>query len=337
MKQQINVLVLLEKPYAYKVEATGKHTGIIYDLWEQMKPELNKKYEIIEHYVETRNYNDAIQQVSDGKYDMLVAFSVYDLNRLRSVNFTIPIMLEKLVIAKRPMNGLEQFIQVAMNTFAFNLLLLLALGVILGYLLYLVEPKRGFRRAILSVIASLFGEAGNLSERSSLSSYGMISVIFIFVVSFCFVVYFQAIVTEEVIQINKGDESFNELTDSTLLVPKGYTMANETIASNYGANVVYKDNSIPDLVRKYIVNDANSNEYHGVLSDALLIEELKKTTSGFSVTEPVGYQAIAFAVNMTQGSLLKDANLTITDLQDNFKLHKICKAYYPKHADSCIL
>ena len=94
------------------------------------------------------------------------------------------------------------------------MILLISLGIILGLLLYRFDKKRGYRRSILTAIASLFGEAGFLSERwgpdnktfKKLHIRALPMILLIFVISYFFSMGMQAYTTAKAVTLSQADQ-----------------------------------------------------------------------------------------------------------------------------------
>ena len=57
-KRIIKVLAIVQEPYIYK--KSGEYTGIVYDIWKQIKAELAKKYDFDETFIKTINYTNKL-------------------------------------------------------------------------------------------------------------------------------------------------------------------------------------------------------------------------------------------------------------------------------------
>ena len=90
------------------------------------------------------------------------------------------------------------------------ILIMVVLGIVLGYIINLIEPQRwkksntkseyALRRSIFSAISAFFGEMGFLVENSTLSWAGMSIVMLIAILAFFGVMLLQAETTSKVLK-----------------------------------------------------------------------------------------------------------------------------------------
>ena len=166
-KRVIKVLALVQAPYIYK--KSGKYTGIVYDIWKSIKVELARKYDFEETFIETLNYTKQLRRVQNGEFHLALTSLTTNAKRTKMINFTRPLFINQKSILTKPKQGYAEYMgKIAYKLFLPPLALLIILGIILGNLMYFVEPKRGYKRAIFSSIASMFGEMGFISENSKL-------------------------------------------------------------------------------------------------------------------------------------------------------------------------
>ena len=186
------------------------------------------------------------------------------------------------------------------------------------------KQKFAIRRAITTVIASLFGEAGFLTENTTLSYSGLFMVLFIMIFSFFFVMVLQAYVTERVLDMNT-DKYYNtsNIKDKILLSPKGYAVAK--FMERYGAKIEYHEKKVPELIDMYI---KNPDKYIGIslaYFDAIGNERpeigLRASKSDF------GFKEVCWIVNKTKSQLLIDLNFAMLPVQFNLEPYNICKKY----------
>lgn len=92
--QDIRVGVIVAPPYVIK---TGnKYSGVAIDIWTLIASKANLQYHYILH--PNSNYNDAVNDVSLGKYDVLVGPISVTEQRIRQVDYTLPFYLDHIGI-----------------------------------------------------------------------------------------------------------------------------------------------------------------------------------------------------------------------------------------------
>ena len=116
------------------------------------------------------------------------------------------------------------------------MLIIIILGLLLGNLLYFFDKKRGYRRSLMTSIASLFGESGYLSERwggrdgfleekyEKFSGLPMITLIFVisyFSLWECnYTTAFQAVSLSNIDKL-----TYDDISGKTFVLPEGYSDA----------------------------------------------------------------------------------------------------------------
>lgn len=324
-------------PYSDKKNSNPK--GILYDLWKKTKEKYNLNAEEI-FLNENRFEKDIDDMVVQQKYDALFIPAYVNKERINKVNFTRPFMLNKLAIAYKPKKSLfTSFFSILFSTVLPPIGILLLIGLSLGYLLYLFEPIRGKRRALLSTVASMFGEMGFVSERSSLQYGGMFIVFLIMFASFYFTIFLQAATVDK---FSESVDSY-EITKDTLKGKKILTTKDSTyvnILKKFGAIPVEKD-SIDEVVETYMssINQTNlknvrnrmmlitNEKYDGFMFDYETTYRKAKENGLVLTSDNLGHNEIAIPVTKSNTRLLDMINKTIVDLQDNDEMKSICRKY----------
>ena len=132
--------------------------------------------------------------------------------------YTNPIMLDLFKIAYYPKNTEISNYITLFKLFIKPIISLILLGCILGYILYLVEPKRTKTKAIFGSLASLLGEMGRISDGTSLKIKGMIISFIIMVVSFYSVIFLQAMTIDKYFKLNENQFSPENLNYPKILI-----------------------------------------------------------------------------------------------------------------------
>ena len=345
--KKINVLIHLTDDYrsTKKTHNMSDYTGFCWDIYQKIKNNLSDKYEFIEYFEYTDNYKKMINDVYNNKYDLVIAGFVHTEEGESMVNYTETIILtENSILHFNKTSPLKLLFSITKSHIK-PIFVLLILGIILGFILNYFEPNRfkksrskkiySIRRTILTVIASLFGEAGFLAENSTLKLKGVIFTILIMIIAFGFVLYLQAIVTDRVIEINKHDEINREnIKNHTILSPKGYPVSN--MLQKFGAKIKYMDKSLPEVIDYYIKNPESGD---GVAIDYFNALYYQQPSKGLIISDSFfGHEQFSFIVNKNNTELLEDLNNIIMKLRENLEPLRICKKYFDlKKRSLCII
>jgi len=337
-KKVIKVFVNQGNDSLSQVSADGKeHNGVMYDIWKLVKEKLNNKYIFKEEFGEMSNYDKMVSDTAAGKYDLIIAPFSLTKERFEKINYTSNIILGKITILHLPkLTIYQQILSIYDNIVKGPLIILLISGFILALLLYYFEPKRyikarakdkyAWRRTLATVIASLFGEAGFLSENSTLSIPGLLIVLFIMIFAFFFVMLLQAYVTDKVISINENNTYTREnIKNQVLLCPEGYAVGK--FMQRYGAKIEYHNKTIKELKEYYI---KNKEKYIGISLD--YFDAINEETDDLvTSTSPFGYSKMKWIVNKKYNTLLEDINYTLIPIHFNLYTYRICKKYVNDH------
>lgn len=321
-------------------EAGHKDRGMLYDIWKNIREQLKDKYTFEEEIVKIKNYNKLIDMIDQGEADLAISPFQVTSDRSKKVDFTMTILESKDSIIYIPkFNKLELIKQLIKTVFLGPLLILFIFGFLTGVFLYFMEPKRfpksmsksmSLRRSIVITTSTLFGEAGSLSEETTLSIKGIITLYLIMVFAFFFVTYVQAAATEKVLDIRELNTiDRDNIHTKTLLAPKGYSIAKNI--ERLGAKIKYVENkSLDDVIDMYVKDPSIAD---GVAIDYLQAKTREDPSIQLIVNESnLGFKEITFAVSKNRVELLRDINQKIVELQDNMQTETICKSYMPPGA-----
>lgn len=323
------------------LDKTKEKTGLLYDIWKEVREKLKDRYTFEEKIVKIGNYNKLINMVYQGEADIVIAPFQITKERSEKVDFTMTILESKDSIIYFPQNNKFDVIRLLfLKVFIGPLLVLFAFGLIFGTILYYAEPKRylkatgvnkkfAFRRVVVTVTAALFGEAGFLSENTTLSIKGILTMFIVMIFAFFFVMYIQAIITEKVIDIRQLNAiTRDNIKNKTLIAPKGYAIAKNI--ERLGAKVEYVDKSLDEVIQDYIKDPSIAD---GVPIDFLEAKSREREDINLLVNDAeLGFKEIAFAVSKTKINFLRDLNQEIVSLQDTLKTETICKGHMPEGA-----
>ena len=337
----INVLVNLRRDtpknstLAFKIPNESGYQGVLYDIWKLVREKLQSKYTFVEHFKSYSNYDQMTESVSDGKYDIVIAPFTITTKRMKIVNFTDTVILNRHTILHLPKLSMKDTIKTVIQKVIIGpLLVAICIGIVLGLILHWFEPNRyvkarvkkpfALRRTISTVIASLFGEAGFLSENSTLSIAGIVIVFFILIFAFFFVMLLQAVVTERVIDLKK-DKAFttDNLNNQLLLSPKGYAAG--IFMQRYGANIEYHDKPIKEIIDIYL---KNKNKYSGISLDIFdATSHASKKNNMVTSKSDFGFTGQSWVISKQYPELLHEINTVLAPIRFNLHPYYICKKY----------
>ena len=346
-KETIKALVLVgEFPYAQKIEYNGKITyrGFYYDIWTKIKEKLENQYNFQEFYSPDEiDYEEVSKELEMGKYNVCIApFTPSNYKDTTKFYFSYPILLDTpSILHYRVRNYISTFLELIKEIFLIPLLLIISLGIIIGLILYKYQPGRWInsgikkshhiRKSFLTVITTFFGEYSELINVKNLHLFNITFIIVVLILSLFINMYLQATATDKVIALNsEGIYNRHNIVGQSFVTQTGYDDGVQF--ENWGANVVYLDKSISDIVKIYI---DNPGKYKGVILD-------KKEAMGYLnkyryyhpnliiSSSEFGYIDETFAVSKKNNNFLYDLNTTIIRIQQDNEIEEICKIYSDK-------
>ena len=277
-----------------------------------------------------------------GEYDLVISNMQLTPQRVNLVNFSQMIIINKHTILHYPrLNFFKTIKRIVIDIALGPIFILLAIGILLGFILQMSEPNRyklsgvkqkyGLRRAITSVVASLFGESGFLTENTTLRYKGLLIVLFILMISFFSVMIIQAFVTKKVINLSDSMiyDKYN-IKNKKILCPRGN--ATGIYIKRYGANVEYIDGTIAEVLKIY---KENKDKYIGVALDYYDAIHHKDNNNNFVVSKSdFGYVGAHYIGNKKYKTLIDDINDVLLDLQYNMDTYHICKEFMNSDDDT---
>ena len=350
IKKQLKVLVPIEPPYTFLNKTDNKVDGYTIDFWNIVKKKLEKEnYSFKEITARTSDFNKLIVEIQKGKYD-LAAFPFFpSAKREKEINFTLPVLFEKIVIVSRPTtNNTNIILNYILKTVIPSLLIIVILGLILGNLLYFFDKPRGYRRSLMTSIASLFGESGFLSERwggrdgalaeKSHKFRGIPVIILIFVISYFFSMGMQAYTTAQAVQLsNLRKLNYDTIDGKTFVLPEGYSSAMGESIQRLGGKVVRGKGKVIDLYE-----DVKKGKYDGLIIglQRAQYDIRENNIKGLTISNnlDLSLQTGNFAVAKRYPNLLSHINQKILEAKETKEAEDICKAHQPpKHTYLCSL
>lgn len=377
-KKIVKVLIIKDdNPFTDNYHEATKR-GYHYDVFKMLLVDpdggLNKnfQYEIYYSHPDKNNYNDFVDDVYHSKYDMVIGGFSINEERAKKINYTIPLYINRIGILhlneKKYWKNLYILFIETMKIFGFMVLI----AIIFGIILYYIEPYRHpsfkkkkmkeskkskekrFRRHLLTMISTFFGEMGNLSENATLTVPGLIFVILTFIVVFMFLIYAQAQITTINLRLENTDHviEFDKINTDEYkpFLAKTGNAESYKIQKIRGEpeRVEIENSTVDNLVNKYFYA---KNEYDGVVliyTDAY--QYLKDKTKNFTFSmEGYGLEPSCWIVQQNNDlgkHLLEDVNNLIlkhrsigvdtkTEKIVYGDLTEICKQYI-KETNACL-
>lgn len=343
-KPTIKVLIVLGNSLTTTkktVDTKGNTTysGFMWDVWQKIEDALKDKYNFIVEFSpeKSTNYNLYVQDVSVGKYDLVVGSFMNTKWRESKIDFTTPVIIDANAILHEYKTTIFDDMMAVVYKTSKLIFYLVVIGIIFGTLLYFVDPeriifqqktrrssKKFLFRSIMTGIATMFGEMGFLSENASLSITGIILVIFIMTISFLYVMFTQAEITRVLI-----NQSKRKINNNTLGYKKFLGWSSDPVShklKRYGANIDFQENiSMEDMVSKYLGNTEN---YRGIVVPYCFGYKYIQKYPNLTLSTGFGNEPSAFIVNQNKQQLKEDVNAVIIDMKTSLKLQQICQTYF---------
>lgn len=305
----------------------SKPTGITVDVWEKTAAQYNLDYEYI---CVDRKYDDTLEAVSKGEYDVALSeFSVikrrYDL-----VSYSRPFYISKLSVYRREKeNSFENFV----TNDIVKIILVGALLMIIFYSLlrmYIVKEK--FLFALYNTYTFLFT---NIREFITEGKRPKTSVKIVNVMWILMRYIFLTIVVAQAINIIVKttnyitDEEYRDIKKINVLKGTSYV----DFIKQEGKTPIMNDNNQQIIEKLY----KSRNEYWfddpNVINDA--IERSKFKLKLNATLKPIRNDEFTIAVNKKLHDLLDKINKTIVNLQDSGDMVRICKGHMRENVENC--
>ena len=337
----------------YETETNGKksYSGIAWDIVEALKklPEFEKyKFEYTFSEPGYNNYNETVDWVSTGKYDLGLATYMQNKTREHKVNYTVPITIDAFAVYHYSDTSVTEVFKDVLFQIGYLILILIILGIVTGILLFLVDPNRSkatniksrkvfLLRSIMTGISTFFGEAGFLFENSTSSIKGLIAVSIVMLIAVIFLQFMQAEITSLLIDRKMGKGiSPTEIKIKPVLGHEGYAHTTRW-EENGGLVERHKGKNNTDLLEIY---KKNPDKYLGVVLsyyDGYPFIDLHPgiTASVF------GNSPSCMIYNPNKLRFGEDLNKGLLHIRATKEKQKICRSYFgsddPNAPPACTL
>lgn len=317
---------------------TQKHynSGYWWDIWQNIEKELKGKYVFKYHYTDPKkntDYDKICRDIHSGKYDLCLGLFRRTKEREQIINYCAPILIDaNTVLYKASNNNLFNVIEVMKKIWK-QFVFLLILGIIFGLCLTFFDKsrsrymtkKRGNNfliRSIMTGIASVFGEMGYLSERSTPKIKSIFISTIIIMISFIIILYIQGEVTRILVNEELHDVNKSNIRSKPILGEEGYAVLKAL--ESQGATIERKKNNIDNIIKLYL---ENPDKYLGVgmsYTESIPFSQIYglKAALGF------GFYSATGIISEKFHDLKEDINYHIAKLRNRGKLQRICHSYY---------
>ena len=335
--KKVSVLLYEKKPFVFR-QPDGTFSGFMYDIWQHTSVALRKQgYQIEEHEEnpESMSMKEAFALVANGTYHIAIGNFSVTKERITSVMFTRPILLNKFALGYIPDSNVSKTLRAIMYDYALGPLFSF------GVIILMIELARRYTKQGQQLwdylTALLFSNTRSfLSTRvnSNASAPIIWSNYLVIVLSLLFANLLQAkitaIVQESQRKLREEQISTQTIEGVKILAPKGYS--NTRIWDKYHARTIQIDDSGVSLGYYFV---RNQQSYDAIFEDYEVLKTIKQNIPELVITSaPFGYDELAWPIySKSDGGfahtfdILNIANDTIVSLQDTDEILMFAKYY----------
>ena len=305
--------------------------SLVLDIWSDINRKLKDKYEIEMIWMKNDNYDDAINDIYNNKYDGIIGAFVPTEKRRKKVNFSDVYLMSSPIIVYSPENKRTQFMKYIKYLFSIwyiPITILIIFSFLFGIIEYLVKQKSPVKgsislmTSIYYVLAGFLGQSGGILSVTKLNDYKHVMAgIITFVIIYFFGIYISASTTaKSVSYLEKNYKIEYSIENLRILTFPGW-MA-RVVKENKGIPVLLPERKT-NIMKFYLENKKKLN------LDGYLYLPLNKITDykkeGLTISNIIlKYYRASFPVSKKQKELLADINISIRKLQDNNNLFNLC-------------
>jgi len=319
------------------ISENGSYSGFLYDLWQWIAKDMDVKteYKTIEGREKNKDgktYHEAVEIFSKSDFDVLIGDFSVTKKREGKIDFTRSVMLEKPIILYRSEDTpMLLAVKEAVSKFAMPFFYLIILGLLLGLLLYKVDPKaRSLHWSLFGTISSLLGESGTVVEKSDPKKLkSSLWAILILVTAFYFNIYLSAKATAaEIAQKDDMDPFKSGIKGEFVAATQNSAFAE--LLKSQGAVVA-------PITKKNASSMSEKIEYWLKKQPHVLGFITKETTYrmaeagkyNLSVSNyRFGFDQIAFITHQDKKDILFRLNTSLIKAQNNKVARDLCAQYY---------
>ena len=319
-----------------KLSQKHYNSGYWWDIWQNIEKELKDKYVFKYHYTDPEkntDYDGICRDIHSGKYDLCLGLFRRTKEREQIVNYCAPVLIDaNAVLYKARNNGFLDVVDVMKKIWK-QFVFLLLLGITFGLCLLFFDKSRSkymtkkagnnyLFRAIMTGIASVFGEMGYLSERSTPTLKSTIITTTMIIIAFIIILYIQGEVTrilvkEEISGVNKSN-----IRSKPILGEEGYAVLKAL--EGQGATIERKKKNFDDIIKIYL---EDTSKYLGVgmsYTESIPFSQIY----GLEAALGFGFYSATAVISERYTELREDINYHIARMRNRGKLQRICHSYY---------
>ena len=338
-------------PYIYK-NSMGDIDGFEYDIIKHIVDtnELNVEYIYLPIAERDMSYNELIDLLEDGTYDILLGNISQTYERSKRVIFSSPTGLDigSFFYRKGETSG---FNGVKINELGINLLKIIIFLIIISLLFsfahYYNTPTRiSFKESWWRATATIFGEPGfvlnpKMNEKlNTVSVFGLIIRLFIILVSVLTGIIITSYVTSTSVSSAIVDKPFTRIEDvygKKIVVRSGQSEVDllKSYENLTGMDLVYIDDTggTFELLTRKMENDPTIDAFFMSLA-----EEEYRSKNGIYVRGAVVLEKgfTSLAINKKHLKLAQMINISISNMRNNRFIRELCERYFTNPTHVCV-
>lgn len=358
-KNTINVCLVHSPPFVYK-DSLGNYKGIEYDVFNSFakKEKLNVNY----IYLSSANvsYNDLIDDVANGKYDVFIGNVGFNAARAQKVIYGQPISMDYNSFIYYDKDNKYSIGRYHILNILFFILKLLSAILLVSFIIaifhYMSSPfKTTFKQSLWRVAAALFGEPGlgvepnkfnsNINKMSSNSL--ILRALIIFLSSLIGIYLTASISAYEVSR--RLEEKYTDKADlngKTILCLKGNIAETELIPYskkyNFKILAVRGDekeyaNAHDEIIGLFYKYKDQADGIYQPTESFLFYHDNDEEDTNFKISEIYFEQVVTGLVfNKKHLDMSLKYNHHLFHLRDINVMSKLCKTYFKYPEDVCI-
>ena len=358
-EKKFRILLLESAPFVYQ-DSTGNITGFEYDLIQSFikQHKIDAEITFLTQDKIKKTYNEYVQDLADGKYDMMSGNITQTFERSQKITYSHPTHFDILSIFYEPKSTGPQindsyYVKILLIVLKF-IAIILVLGFFLAFIHYYSSNfKTTFTASLWRVYAALLGEPGlgvhptKFNEKVTRGSFVNLTFrALLILLSALFGIYLGAIVTSERLANVLTNAPFSELKDLN-----GKTILAYADGSDY--DILNSYNKMYNFKIEPFAEDGGT-PYHGEnISDYFQKNKEKLKLDGFIMASEAfrhydtagrykrgtllfPKSTIGIAFNNKNKIKIKQFNQIIHKLRGEGILIKLCKKYFKDVKDVCL-
>jgi len=319
---------ILNNSYPF-VTCDKERRGLIVEIWDKIVSKYNLTYEL--DCINSENYDDAIKQLSQGKYDILLGdFSVLH-RRWEIVNFSRPFYVSKIIIVRKSNNKIQDIFTNKRIILLFSLSFVL---ILIYAIISTTITKDTIANAFYTTFINFFTNMREIFPNTKSKYFSKINIKVLNVIWTILRYLFYTVVISQIISVfisasdfidNKELKSIKEI-----IVEKGSSFVD--YAKQIGKTPIELDTKKKIVDR---LDKSTKNEYwlHDEFNLKSSINKYAPNMKISTMNRTLFYDENSIPVNKNRPELLDMINNVITELQDNGTMNRICRGYFDKEQD----